>query len=109
MLGDMAVTILDGSTFCISADDGAIEHGSQGFYAQDTRFLSRLTWRVNNEPLMTISAGKVEYFAAAFFLRRGASGGRDAEDLLIRLERFVTDDLQEHLVVMNLTDAEVTL
>ena len=105
----MALTILDGSTFCISADDGAIEEGSHGFYAQDTRFLSRLAWRVNGEAPWTISAGKVEYFAAAFFLRHGASGGRDAEDLLIRLERFVTDDLQDHLVVANLTDAEVAL
>jgi glycogen debranching enzyme len=105
----MTLTILDGSTFCISADDGAIGEGSHGFYAQDTRFLSRLAWRINGESPWTISAGKVEYFAAAFFLRHGASGGRDAEDLLIRLERFVTDDLQDHLVVMNLTDTEVTL
>jgi hypothetical protein len=105
MLGGMALTILDGSTFCISADDGAILEGSQGFYAQDTRFLSRLLWRVNGQAPMTISAGKVEYFAAAFYLRHGAAGGRDAEDLLIRLERFVTNDLQEHIVLMNLTDA----
>ena len=109
MLGGMALTILDGSTFCISADDGAIGEGSQGFYAQDTRFLSRLAWRVNGESPVALSAGKVEYFAAAFFLRRGASGGPDSEDLLIRLERFVTDDLQDHLVITNLADAEVAL
>ncbi len=105
----MTLTILDGSTFCISADDGAIAEGAHGFYSQDTRFLSRLAWRINGTAPVTISAGKVEYFAAAFFLRYGAAGGRDAEDLLIRLERFVTDDLQEHLFVVNLTDGEVSL
>ncbi|MDX6618784.1 MAG: hypothetical protein QOK36_1170 [Gaiellales bacterium] len=105
----MTLTILDGATFCVCADDGTIEEGSHGLYADDTRFLSRLAWRIEGGPLTPISTGKVEYFAAAFFLRRGAAGGRDAEDLLVRLERFVTDDLQDHLFVMNLASEAVTL
>ena len=38
MLEVMTLTILDGSTFCICADDGAITEGAHGFYADDTRF-----------------------------------------------------------------------
>jgi glycogen debranching enzyme len=105
----MALTILDGSTFCICADDGAITDGAHGLYADDTRFLSRLALRVNGEPPMPLSAGKVEYFAAAFFLRNPVAGGLAADELLIRDERFVTDDLQEHVVVTNLAGGAVTV
>ena len=34
----MAVTILDGSTFCISDDEGNIAGSTSGFFASDTRF-----------------------------------------------------------------------
>jgi glycogen debranching enzyme len=105
----MTLTILDGSTFCICADDGAISEGAHGFYADDTRFLSRLALRINGQRPMPLSAGKVEYFAAAFFLRNPPVGGLGADELLIRSERFVTDDLQEHIVVTNLAGAAVTL
>jgi glycogen debranching enzyme len=105
----MTLTILDGSTFCICADDGAITEGAHGFYADDTRFLSRLALRINGEPPMPLSAGKVEYFAAAFFLRNPRAGGLGADELLIRRERFVTDDLQEHLVVTNLAGDALTV
>jgi glycogen debranching enzyme len=105
----MTLTILDGSTFCICADDGAIREGSQGFYADDTRFLSRLALTINGEQPMPLSTGKVEYFAAAFFLRNPPAGGLKPDELLIRRERFVTDDLQEHLVVTNLAGDAVTV
>jgi N-terminal domain of (some) glycogen debranching enzymes len=105
----MTLTILDGSTFCICADDGAIHEGAHGFYADDTRFLSRLALTVNGERPMPLSAGKVEYFAAAFFLRNAPAGGLAADELLIRSERFVTDDLQEHIVITNLIGDAVTV
>jgi glycogen debranching enzyme len=105
----MTLTILDGSTFCICADDGAIDEGAHGFYADDTRFLSRLALRINAERPMPLSAGKVEYFAAAFFLRNPLAGGLRADELLIRSERFVTDDLQEHIVVTNLAGDAITI
>ena len=75
----MTLTILDGSTFCICADDGAIQEGSQGFYADDTRVLSRLGLTVNGERPMPLSSGKVEYFAAAFFLRNSPASGLAAD------------------------------
>ena len=105
----MTVTILDGSTFCISADDGAILEGSHGFYADDTRFLSRFAVTINGERPLPLSTGKVEYFAAAFFLRNPPAGDLLPDEILIRCERFVTDDLQEHMVVTNLAGAAVTL
>ena len=105
----MTVTILDGSTFCICGDDGTVAAGAHGFYADDTRFLSRLAMSVNGDAPMLVSSGKVEYFAAAFFLRNVPGDGLAPDGLLIRRERFVTDDLQEHIVVTNLTRAPMSL
>ena len=38
-----ALTILEGSTFCISDEVGDIGEETSGFFAQDTRFLSAAT------------------------------------------------------------------
>ena len=40
----MALTILEGSTFCISDDLGDFDGASEGLFAADTRFLS--CWRL---------------------------------------------------------------
>ena len=105
----MTLTILDGSTFCICADEGAILDGAHGFYADDTRFLSRLLPTINGVRPLPLSTGKVEYFAAAFFLRNPPAGVLLPDEILLRCERFVTDDLQEHMVVTNLAGDAVTV
>jgi len=40
------LTILEGSTFCICDDRGDIAADTSGFFAHDTRFLSRLVLTV---------------------------------------------------------------
>jgi glycogen debranching enzyme len=103
----MTLTILDGSTFCVCADDGAMEETSHGFYTDDTRFVSQLILNVNGVRPKVLSAASAEYFAAAIFLRNAAAANLQLDDLLIRCERFVTDDLQDHLVLTNLTAEDV--
>ena len=43
----MALTILEGSTFCICNERGDIDDPTQGLFADDTRFLSLLRLTVN--------------------------------------------------------------
>ena len=69
------LTILEGSTFCICDDIGDVGDETSGFFAEDTRFLSRLKLTVNGATPLPLSAGKVEYFSAAFFLRNPLAGG----------------------------------
>jgi xanthine dehydrogenase YagT iron-sulfur-binding subunit len=45
----VAVTILEGSTFCICDERGDVDGASAGLYAEDTRFLSRLVLTINGE------------------------------------------------------------
>ena len=63
----MALTILDGSTFCICDELGDVQGGVCGLYAHDTRFLAALTLTINGAPPLLLSSGRVEYFSAAFW------------------------------------------
>src|SRR5881397_4301532 len=65
----VAITILEGSSFCISDQNGDFTFTTSGLYAFDTRFLSHLELRINGERPLLLSAGKAEYYSAAFFLR----------------------------------------
>ncbi len=97
----MALTILEGSTFCVSDERGDMEAATAGFFASDTRFLSRWVLTVNGARPLLLSSAKVEYFSAAFYLRNPVAGGLGQDELSIARERFVGEGMQEHVVVAN--------
>src|SRR5215212_9127241 len=99
----MALTILEGSTFCICDERGDIDGETQGLFADDTRFLSRLRLTVNGAKPLLLSAGKVEYFSAAFYLRNPLAGDLPQDAISIVRHRFVGDGMQDHIVVQNQT------
>src|SRR6188472_172803 len=99
----MALTILDGSTFCICDELGDVQGGVCGLYAHDTRFLSALTLTINGAPPLLLSSGRVEYFSAAFYSRNALAGGLDQDVLSIARHRFVGDGMQDHVVIRNET------
>ncbi|MFN2471301.1 MAG: glycogen debranching N-terminal domain-containing protein [Gaiellaceae bacterium] len=105
----MAVTILEGSTFCICDERGDLVAPTHGLYASDTRFLSLLRLTINGERPLLLSHGKVEYFSAAFYLRNAPGGGLGQDELAITRERFVGDGMQERVVVHNLATRELAL
>jgi glycogen debranching enzyme len=97
----LALTILEGSTFCISDELGDLDGPTCGLFASDTRFLSRWCLTVNGARPHLLSSNKVEYFSAAYYLRNPVVGGLGRDELSIARERFVGDGMQEHLVVEN--------
>ena len=97
----MTLTILEGSTFCICDERGDIGGETSGFFAEDTRFLSRFTLTVNGERPLLLSSDKVEYFSAAFYLRNPLAGGLEQDALSIVRERFVGDGMQDRIAVRN--------
>ena len=99
------MTILEGSTFCICDEIGDLDGRTSGFFAEDTRFLSRLELRVNGARPLLLSSGTIEYFSAAFYLRNPVAEGLVQDSLSIARERFVGDGMQDHLVVRNETAA----
>jgi hypothetical protein len=101
------MTILEGSTFCICDDLGDFVEPTSGFFAEDTRFLSRFELRVNGLRPLLLSAGKVEYFSAAFYLRNPVGNGLPQDVLSIARERFVGRGMQDHIVVRNVGHVEL--
>jgi glycogen debranching enzyme len=94
------ITILDGSTFCISDERGDLASGPCGLFAADVRRLSRFVLTINGERPLLLSSGKVEYFSAAFYLRNPLAGLAQ-DSLSIARTRFVVDSLQERIAIRN--------
>ena len=94
------LTILEGSTFCISDDRGDLTGETQGLFAGDTRRLSRFVLTINGERPLLLSSGKVEYFSAAFYLRNPIAG-LPQDVLSIARSRFIGSSLQERIVIRN--------
>jgi glycogen debranching enzyme len=95
------LTILEGSTFCISDDRGDIVGETSGFFAHDTRFLSRLVMRVAGASPLLLSSGRVEHFQAAFYMRNGTANGLPRDAVSIARERFVSTGMQEKVTLRN--------
>jgi len=95
------LTILEGSTFCISDDRGDIAADTSGLFAHDTRFLSRLVLRVGASSPLLLSSGRVEHFRAAFYLRNGTTTGLPRDAISIARERFVGSGMQERITLRN--------
>src|ERR671935_636235 len=97
----MALTILEGSTFCICDERGDIDGETQGLFADDTRFLSLLRLTINGAKPLLLSSAKVDYFSAAFYLRNPLAGGLEQDTLSIARRRFVGEGMQDTVVVQN--------
>jgi len=97
----MALTILEGSTFCICDDRGDVGEETSGFFAHDTRFLSVLRVTINGKRPLLLSSAQVEYFSAAFYLRNPLAGGLPQDTLSIIRRRFVGEGMQERIMLRN--------
>src|SRR2546422_4869444 len=97
----VALTILEGSTFCICDERGDIDSETEGLFAEDTRFLSLLRLTVNGAKPLLLSSGVVEYFSAAFYLRNPSAGGLPQDTISITRQRFVGEGMQDLIIVQN--------
>src|SRR2546429_9276321 len=97
------LTILEGSTFCICDDRGDIAADTSGFFAADTRFLSRLVLRLDGSRPLLLSSGRVQHFSASFFLRNANTGALPHDALSIAREAFFGRGMQEHIAVRDVS------
>jgi glycogen debranching enzyme len=100
--------ILEGSTFCICDDSGDVGGETSGFFAQDTRFLSKLKLTINGERPRLLTSAKVEYFSAAFYLRNPLAGGLRPDTLSLARRRFIGEGMQDRVIVRNETNEPVS-
>ena len=97
----MAVTVLEGSTFCVSDDRGDIDPSGLGLFAEDTRFLSRFALTLNGAKPWLLSAGHSDHNAVTFVLRNPVAGGLRADEVSIARARVVAGGLEDRIVVRN--------
>ena len=99
---ERGVTVLDGSTFVICDRRGDLDGvaAASGFFAADTRFLSRLVLTVDGERGEPVSLQQAAPHVADFELR-GSAG------LAVRRELFVGRGLEESITVENVSGDEV--
>ena len=99
----MALTVLEGSTFCVCDERGDVDGAASasGFFAADTRFLSRSVLTIAGERPPVAFTGQPAPHLASFVLRNPLAGGLVADELSIERERFVGDCMEERVVVEN--------
>src|SRR2546427_2688356 len=99
------VTLVEGSAFAISSPNGDMAPGSpQGFFFQDSRFLSRLEIKVNGQIPEPLAATTPEPFAAIFVSRRQPRPGHADSTLLTLRHRYIGRGMREDLVGRNVGD-----
>jgi glycogen debranching enzyme len=97
------LTVLDGSTFCVCDERGDVDGiaTASGFFASDTRFLSRSVLTLGGERLDPLSHDHSTPQLALFVLRNPLAAGLRPNELVIKRERFVGDCMEERIVVEN--------
>lgn len=101
-LGAGTVTLVEGSSFCISLPNGDIrpEH-PHGLFVQDTRILSRWCLTINGHPLEPLAAETKEPYRALFAGRVPRTDGYADSPLIVERLREVGAGIQERVTVRN--------
>ncbi len=100
-----SVTLVDESTFAISAGTGDIRlGGAEGLFVRDTRILHRFELLINGAPTEPLSAVSGEPFSSTFVSRCRPPAGRADSTLMVFRSRYVGQGMREDLVVRNFGD-----
>jgi glycogen debranching enzyme len=105
-VGPDNVTLVAGSSFCVSGPGGDLDRGSpQGLFVHDTRILS--TWRlaVDGAPPELLTSATLEPYHAVFYMRAHAQLPDAMPDrpvyLVLRRDRYVGTGMREDIEIRN--------
>ena len=100
-LPPVALTVLEGSTFCVCDEAGDVDGKAvaSGLFVADTRFLSRCVLKVAGARPGLLSRSQPAPHLARFVSRNPDAGGLSPNDLSIERERFVGECMQERIRV----------
>jgi glycogen debranching enzyme len=104
-----SVTIVEGSSFCISSETGDIssDGGTNGAFFQDTRIISRWVLRINGSLREPLVAQKPQPFGATFVGRAKWPDGRFDSPLVVRQIRHIGPGLQDDITLENFSGEPV--
>jgi glycogen debranching enzyme len=100
--GQGAVTLVEGSSFCISLQNGDIfPHHPHGVFHQDTRILSRWNLTVNGQPLEPLGAWTPSPYQGTYVGRAVGADGRADSPLTVERTREVGAGILETITIHN--------
>lgn len=103
-----SVTLVEGSSFCISSANGDIRPGNpHGVFDEDTRILSGWNLTVNGEPVEALTTKLKEPYRALFAGRVPSSDGRADTPLLVERLREVGVGILERITIHNYSSASL--
>jgi glycogen debranching enzyme len=98
-----SVTVVEGSSFCISSGTGDIssDGGTNGAFYQDTRIISHWVLRINGSLREPLSAQRPKPFEATFVGRAKWPDGRFDSPLVVRQHRHMGAGIQDDVTLEN--------
>ncbi|WP_117211933.1 glycogen debranching N-terminal domain-containing protein [Allorhizocola rhizosphaerae] len=100
--GRDVVTMVEGTTFCISTATGDIETGRpQGLFFRDTRFVSGWQLRLDGQPAQALSIVDGQGYTARFVLRRPPVAGQADSTVLCVRRRYIGEGMKEVVTLSN--------
>ncbi|WP_336711561.1 amylo-alpha-1,6-glucosidase [Arthrobacter sp. USHLN218] len=100
--GESAVTLLEGTSFCISFANGDINsQRPHGFFYRDTRFISDWLLTINDRPVEALEAIVFEPYRAMFIGRAQRTDGLADSHLLVERRRSINVGVHEDVTVSN--------
>lgn len=99
---DAQVTLVEGSSFCVSDHAGTIEpSGAHGLFVRDTRVLSRWQLYVDGHPVEPLTVVSEEPFSCRFLGRCAPRPGHVDATLISEVRRYVGQGMREDITVHN--------
>jgi len=96
------VTLVEGSTFCISEPGGDIRPGcQQGLFVRDTRVLSRWELTVDGSAPLPLTAQQTAPYSAIFLCRVPPPAGHGDSTLLVERARYAGEGMREDVTIRN--------
>ena len=99
---DPHVTLVEGSSFCVSDHAGTIEPGGvHGLFVRDTRVLSRWKLYVDGYPVEPLTVVSEEPFSCRFLGRCAPRPGLPDATLITEVRRYVGQGMREDITLHN--------
>jgi glycogen debranching enzyme len=97
-----AVTLVEGSTFCVSDQGGDIEPlRPDGLFVRDTRILSRWALSIDGNPIEPLTVIPAEPYDCVFVGRATPRAGNPDATLIVERHRLVGQGMREDITLRN--------
>ena len=102
MLVQSSVTLVEGSTFCVSGHDGGIDPvRPDGLFVQDTRVISRWELRLDGMPIEPLGVVAAEPYESVFVGRAAPRTGHTEGTVIVERHRMVGQGMREDIRLRN--------